>query len=34
VPTWLSLAVIVLAIGGAALASVVKMKQVESAEKA
>ena len=34
VPAWLSLAVIVLAIGGAALASVVKMKQVESAEKA
>lgn len=34
VPTWLSLVVIVLAIGGAALASVVKMKQVESAEKA
>lgn len=34
VPTWLSPAVIVLAIGGAALASVVKMKQVESAEKA
>lgn len=34
VPIWLSLAVIVLAIGGAALASVVKMKQVESAEKA
>ncbi len=30
VPTWLSLAVIVFAIGGAALASVIKMKSVES----
>ena len=30
VPTWLSLAVIIVAIGGAALASVVKMKSVES----
>ena len=34
VPTWLSLAVIVLAIGGAAVASVVKMKSMESGEKA
>ena len=34
VPTWLSLVVIVLAIGGAALASVIKMKSMESAEKA
>ena len=34
VPTWLSLAVIVLAIGGASVASVIKMKSMESAEKA
>ncbi|OZG68999.1 TerC family protein [Bifidobacterium eulemuris] len=34
VPTWLSLGVIVVAIGGAALASVVKMKSLESAPKA
>ena len=32
--TWLSLAVIVLAIGGASVASVIKMKSMESAEKA
>lgn len=34
VPTWLSLAVIVVAIGGASVASVIKMKSMESAEKA
>ena len=34
VPTWPSLAVIVLAIGGASVASVIKMKSMESAEKA
>ena len=34
VPTWLSLVVIVLAIGGASVASVIKMKSMESAEKA
>ena len=34
VPTWLSLAVIVLAIGSASVASVIKMKSMESAEKA
>ncbi len=33
VPTWLSLAVIVVAIGGAALASVLKMRHVEASEK-
>ena len=33
VPTWLSLAVIVVAIGGAALASVLKMKSVDSSGK-
>lgn len=33
VPTWLSLAVIVVAIGGAALASVLKMRSLQSAEK-
>ncbi|NEG89361.1 TerC family protein [Bifidobacterium aerophilum] len=32
VPTWLSLAVIVLAIGGAAIASVLKMKSLETAD--
>lgn len=30
VPTWLSLAVIVVAIGGSALASVLKMRSVEA----
>ena len=34
VPTWLSLVVIVVAIGGASVASVIKMKSMESAEKA
>ncbi|OZG59605.1 MULTISPECIES: TerC family protein [Bifidobacterium] len=34
VPTWLSLAVIVVAIGGAALASVIKMKHMNTVEKA
>ena len=33
VPTWLSLAVIVVAIGGAALASVLKMRAIEAKEK-
>lgn len=33
VPTWLSLAVIVVAIGGAALASALKMRQVEASGK-
>lgn len=33
IPTWLSLIVIVLAIGGAALASVIRMKSLESSEK-
>ncbi len=33
VPTWLSLAVIVVSIGGAALASVLKMRHVEASEK-
>ncbi|NEG72195.1 TerC family protein [Bifidobacterium ramosum] len=32
VPTWLSLAVIILAIGGAAVASVLKMKSLETAD--
>ena len=32
VPTWLSLAVIVVAIGGAALASVLKMRAIEAKE--
>ncbi|KAB7788570.1 TerC family protein [Bifidobacterium cebidarum] len=34
IPTWLSLAVIVVAIGGAAIASVIKMKSMEKVEKA
>lgn len=33
IPTWVSLAVIVLAIGGAALASVLKMKSLEAADR-
>ena len=33
VPTWLSLVVIVLAIGGAALASVIKMRTMKANEK-
>ena len=33
VPTWLSLVVIVLAIGGSALASVIKMRTMKANEK-
>ena len=33
IPTWVSLAVIVVAIGGAALLSVMKMRQLDAASK-